>query len=154
MLQAICFEEPLSTIIASLSLSTEIICKQLWYDKVSFLLWKAARKSHGASYLEMLLCHLSRQGFSIHPQEVKSNPLHTWPLIHMFSVHWSLFSPGDIFPCPCCSLPIAVFLLACSGALILLSSKGWHYSDNRGFSPSLSKEICSEEKSNSDYEAI
>lgn len=121
MLQATCFEEPLSTIIASLSLSTEIICKQLWYDKVCLLLWKAVRKSHGASYLEMLLCHLSKQGFSIHPQEVKSNPLHTWPLIQMFSVYWSLSSPGEIFPCPCCSLPITVFLLACSGALLPLS---------------------------------
>lgn len=69
MLQAICFKEPVLSSMASPSLSTGIIWKQLWYGKVSLMLWKALRKPHEASHSEMLLCHLSRLEFLAHPQE-------------------------------------------------------------------------------------
>lgn len=57
MLKVTCFQDPALGSMASPSLSTEIIWKQLSYDMISCQLGKALRKSHRPPHSEMLLCH-------------------------------------------------------------------------------------------------
>lgn len=95
---------------ASPWLRTEIIWKQLRYDRVSLLLWKALRKSQGAPHSDTLLCHPQVTENVKKQQEKPPSPSTCCCRCSRCTgaQQKTLFSPGESSCVPLGSLPTAV----------------------------------------------